>query len=307
MGTTWTVRLVLGDPARGTGLKGLIEKTLAEQVSIFSHWDPDSELSRFNASAPGRIVVSKQLWTVVEAAVDLAHQTGGGMDPTLGALVDLWGFGPPGLRAADRQVPDADEIAAAQAFTGWQRLAPDPGARSLVQPGGLRLDLSGIAKGHAVDRVSDLLRAVGVGHHLVEIGGELKGCGVKPDGMPWWVEIDCPHRLRAPRTLVALHDLALASSGDTERAFEVAGRRYGHTIDGRTGRPVINGATSVSVIADSAMQADGLATALTVLGGEAGLAWADAHGVAALIQIKTARGFEEVLTRGARAMLDEAA
>lgn len=307
MGTTWAVRLVLDDPAPMAALRHSIESALAEQVAIFSHWDSGSELSRFNASPPGRRGVSTALWTVVEAAVDLAHQTGGAIDPTLGALVDLWGFGPPGARPVERPLPDADEIAAAHVCTGWQKLAPDPGTRSLYQPGGLCLDLSGIAKGHAVDRVSDVLMATGIVHHLVEIGGELKGRGVKPDGMPWWVEIDCPHRFSSVRTLVALHELALASSGDAERGVEVGERRYGHTIDGRTGAPITNGTASVSVIADSAMQADGLATALTVLGVEAGLGWADARGIAALFLIKTARGFEEVLTRGARAMLDEAA
>ena len=305
MGTTWSVLVVLGEPSRLMDVRLAVETVLAQQVAIFSHWEPASELSRFNGSALGYVPVSDELWTVVETALDLAQQTDGAVDPTLGALVDLWGFGPPGPRAADRLLPDESEISAALKMSGWQRLKRDGDARSLFQPGGLRLDLSGIAKGHAVDRLSEMLAAMGIAHHLVEIGGELRGRGLKPDGLPWWAEIEQTDDYARPRTLVALHDLALATSGDTQRAFQVQGRRYSHTIDRHNGRPIVSGMISVSVMADTAMQADALATALNVLGPDDGPAFADLRDIAALFVMTTDRGPREILSAAAQAMMDD--
>ena len=305
MGTTWSVLVVLGEPSRLMDVRLAVETVLAQQVAIFSHWEPASELSRFNGSALGYVPVSDELWTVVETALDLAQQTDGAVDPTLGALVDLWGFGPPGPRAADRPLPDDSEISAALKISGWQRLKRDGDARSLFQPGGLRLDLSGIAKGHAVDRLSEMLAAMGIAHHLVEIGGELRGRGLKPDGLPWWAEIEQTDDYARPRTLVALHDLALATSGDTQRAFQVQGRRYSHTIDRHNGRPIVSGMISVSVMADTAMQADALATALNVLGPDDGPVFADLRDIAALFVMTTDRGPREILSAAAQAMMDD--
>ncbi len=121
--------------------------------------------------------------------------------------MDLWGFGPPGPVDA---VPDASILDAARSHAGWQRLALDPSDQSALQPGGLALDLSAIAKGYAVDRISDLLADFGYAHHLVEIGGELRGRGVKPDHRPWWVGLEPAGS--AAEIVVALTDLAVASS-----------------------------------------------------------------------------------------------
>src|SRR5690606_581540 len=155
----------------------------------------------------------------------------GAVDPTLGALVDLWGFGPPGPRPLDAfgqgvTVPLEDEIIAARALSGWGRLRLNRAARGVQQLGGFKLDLSGIAKGHAVDKVSERLTAMGATHHLVEIGGELRGAGVKPDGRPWWAELQQAPGAPAPRTVAALFDMAVATSGDWVRNFEVHGRTY---------------------------------------------------------------------------------
>ncbi|AQR60403.1 hypothetical protein BZG35_01075 [Brevundimonas sp. LM2] len=307
MGTVWSIHVVLGPSDDPATVGRAAVSTLDHQVATFSHWDPTSELSRFNAAPPGRVPVSAELWAVIEPALALARETDGALDPALGALVDLWGFGPPGPRPADRRLPPDTEIMAARACGGWRRLEPDAATRSLRQPGGLRLDLSGIAKGHAVDRLSEALSAAGFDHHLVEIGGELRGQGVKPDGLPWWVEIESPPGAAGPRTLVALHGLALATSGDAERAFEAAGHRYGHTLDGRTGRPIDNGLAAVSVVADTARQADALATALTVMGPLAGPAWAEARGIAALFRVRSVAGPREIATAAARDMMDEPA
>ena len=200
-------------------------------------------------------------------------------------LVALWGFGPAGLRPrhdeAGFTLPGDADIDAAR--RDWRALRWNAATRRLTQPGGLRLDLSAIAKGYAVDRVSEVLADCGLPDHLVEIGGELRGAGLKPEGQPWWVELEppAPDCGLAP-TRIALHGLAIATSGDYRRCFiDADGRRRPHTLDPRTGRPIEHGIASVSVVHDSAMWADAWSTALTVLGPEAGLALAIEQGLAA--------------------------
>lgn len=307
MGTTWSVRLV-PVPAQERDLyQAAIEDELTGLIALFSHWEPTSELSRFNTAEPGFHAVSEEFWTVLNAAMDIADDTNGAVDPTLGAIVDLWGFGPPGARSLTSAEPSTGEIDAARAVSGWGRLRLDRANRSILQLGGLKLDLSGIAKGHAVDCVSDRLFELGATSHLVEIGGELRGRGVKPDARPWWTELQQPPGSAAPRTLAALFDMAVATSGDWVRNYEVDGRNYSHTIDGRTGAPIDNGVASVTVLADTALQADALATALTVMGVEEGLGFATVTNLAAAIVIRTKDGLVETVSPAFAAMLDEGA
>lgn len=305
MGTTWSVRLVPPPGLAAEAAREAVEAELARMVGCFSHWDPRAELARFNAAPPGFYAVSEPFWTLLNAAMDFADDTDGAVDPTLGALVDLWGFGPPGPRTAG-DLPTEAEIADALSRSGWQGLRLNRAARAVQQIGGLKLDLSGIAKGHAVDRVSERLTGLGATHHLVEIGGELRGAGVKPDGRPWWVELQQAPGSPAPRTLAALFDLAVATSGDWVRGFEHDGRRYAHTIDGRTGRPVDNGVASVTVLADSALRADAMATALTVMGPVAGPVFCEALDIAAAFVVRDRSGaLTETVTPAFAAMLNE--
>jgi thiamine biosynthesis lipoprotein len=302
MGTTWNVRLV---PPPGVGretFQAAIQAELDRIVALFSHWDPRSELSRLNAAPAGFWAVSEPFWELLNRCMDIADDTNGAVDPTLGALVDLWGFGPPGPRPADSfglglTIPFEEEIQAARAVSGWGRLRLHRDARAVQQMGGMRLDLSGLAKGHAVDVVSDRLTALGATAHLVEIGGELRGAGVRPDLMPWWVELQQGPGAPTPRTMAGLFDQAVATSGDWIRAFEAHGRRYGHTLNGRTGRPVENGVASVTVFADTAFRADGMATALTVMGPDEGPAFAEALGLAAAFVVRDEDGLmREIVT-----------
>ena len=236
--------------------------------------------------------------------MDLADDTDGAVDPTLGALVDLWGFGPPGPRSG---LPTDEDIATALSVSGWQSLRLNREARAVQQVGGMRLDLSGIAKGHAVDRVSERLTALGATSHLVEIGGELRGSGVKPDARPWWTELQAAPGAPGPRTLAALFDIAVATSGDWVRNFSVFGQSYGHTLDGRSGRPLTHGLASVSVFAETAMRADALATALTVMGPQEGPAYAAATDLAALFVLRGTSGMTEHLSPALIAMIEEGA
>jgi len=300
MGTTWSVRLV-PDPATDEArYRVAIEAELARQVALFSHWDPTSELSRFNAAPPGPVRVSDAFISLIARCLAFAETTDGAVDPTLGALVDLWGFGPPGRRPTD-DWPSFTEIRTALAVSGWRRLTVDGATGALVQPGGLRLDLSGLAKGHAVDAISERLSVLGATHHLVEIGGELLGRGVKPDGDPWWVEIEAP---MARPARAALFDLAVATSGDAERSFAVGGVSYSHTLDGRTGRPVNDTVSTVTVIAESAFEADAWATAFIVMGADGGLARAAAMGLAVRYVLRGPDEPTEITSPAWRAMAE---
>ncbi|MBB5771554.1 thiamine biosynthesis lipoprotein [Brevundimonas vesicularis] len=305
MGTTWSARVIAPPGVDEAEIRSAIEEELATVVGLFSPWEPSSEISRFNTAPAGVWAVSQPFWDLLDAAMTLGDETNGAVDPTLGALVDLWGFGPPGPRSALLPVPSEDEIAAAAAVSGWQKLRLNGDARAVMQMGGMRLDFSGIAKGHAVDRVSDRLMAMGATSHLIEIGGELKGRGVKPDAQPWWVEIERVEGSPAPHTVAALFDLAMATSGDYRRAFRHEGRLYPHTIDGSTGRPVSNNLSSVTVLHPSAMMADAYATALTVMGPFDGPDYAEAVGLMAHFVERTERGPVERMSSAFAALLDD--
>jgi len=253
MGTTWRIRLAAPPALDRAALLGAVKARLEAILAQMSHWRPDSVLGAFNRAAPGTwTVLPGDFAQVMQAALAIAERSGGAFDPTIGALVNLWGYGP---EPATELPPDAGTLARAHAAAGFARLAFEPDTRRLRQPGGLHLDFSGIAKGFAVDALGAVLHAHGCRHGLVEIGGELLGLGFRPDCDPWWVDLETPTD-EAPPLRVALHQAAVATSGDYVR-----GR---HTIDPRTARPVEH-AMAVSVLHGSAMMADGWATALSVL------------------------------------------
>ena len=305
MGTTWSVKCVAPEHAPAETIRIGIENILDGVIAQMSPWIGDSDISRFNG-APARSwhAVPDDFGTVLRCALQVAQQSDGAYDPTVGALVDTWGFGP---RRRAAQVPDGDEIAAAKNRCGWRTVRIDDTSR-VYQPGGAVLDLSSIAKGFAVDKVSAWLGSSGLVHHLVDIGGELKGQGIKPDGSPWWVALESfsvperPRRASLADTVVALHGLSVATSGDTVRFFMNEGRRLSHTIDPRTGWPVAHELASVTVFHGSCMRADALATALFVLGPEQGWTFATRSDLAARFVRRTGAGYEEQLTPSLLAM-----
>jgi thiamine biosynthesis lipoprotein len=305
MGTTWSVRYAAAcAPER---LRPGIEARLERVTAQMSGWRADSDLCRFNRLPAGAWqVLPDGFRAVLRCALDTAAATGGAFDPTIGPLVELWGFGP--SPAAEEGPPPEDRIAAARARVGWHRLEFEAGSGRARQPGGLVLDLSGIAKGYAVDLVAGYLRRAGIDSCLVEIGGELRGQGVKPDGSPWWVAVERPAGAAgddAGRCVVALHGLGIATSGDYRRCFRHGGRSYGHTLDPRTGWPIDGSIAAVTVLHAQCMQADALATALAVLGLKAGLDHATRHGIAALILARDGTGgLREHLSPALAAMLD---
>lgn len=302
MGTTWSAKAVLPATVDLAALEAMIQRALDAVVAQMSPWEPLSDLCRYNRAPAGSwIRLPEATLTVLRRAIEVAETSDGAFDPTLGALTDLWGFGPRPFSGAP---PEPSAIAAQREAGGWKRLTLD--GEALFQPGGLRLDLNGIAKGFGVDQAAAALDRAGVKSYLVEVGGELRGTGAKPDGQPWWVELERPPSANdAEKTLVALHDLAVATSGDYRRFFDHEGRRYAHTLDPATGAPVTHPTVSVTVLAQDCMSADAWATALTVMTPDAALAFAAKHDLAALIVSRaTSGGLEERLSPALRAMLD---
>ncbi|MYM38315.1 FAD:protein FMN transferase [Duganella qianjiadongensis] len=311
MGTSWSVRLAAPLAVDLAGLQQGLQQQLDDVVAQMSHWEAGSHLGRYNRAPAGtRQVLPPAFFDVLSFALDVACASGAAYNPCAGALVNLWGFGPserydqPGYTA-----PTPAQLVQACAGIAPQTLAPDAATRSVCQPGAVQLDLSAVAKGYGVDRLAFYLQAQGYQHYLVEVGGELRGAGTKPDGQPWWVVLEQPPERNAsgvPESIVlALHGLAVATSGDYRRYFEHDGQRYSHTIDPRTGWPISNALASVTVIHPQCMAADAWSTALTVLGPEAGLHLAERQGLAARLLCRNGDGtYTETLSSAFRSMLD---
>jgi len=313
MGTSWSARLMREKTDKGlqgglpAALQALLQAELDQVVAQMSHWEPDSLLSRYNRLPAGSwLELPPQFFEVIDYALRVHHDSGGAYDPAAGALVDLWGFGAAGrYDQAGFYAPAPGAVAALLARRATAQPTLDRAGRRLLQPGGAVLDLSAVAKGYAVDRLALCLEALGVRHYLVEAGGELRGAGVKGDGQPWWVEIEgVPDTENATQALVALHGLAVATSGDYRRHFQHAGQRISHTLDPRSGQPIAHGVASTTVLAPTCMAADALSTALTVLGPAEGLEFAEQYGVAARFLLRDgSAGLRELTSSAWRALL----
>ena len=290
MTTTWSVKAV-GPPVLDVAkMRQGIETVLARVVAQMSPWVEDSDISSFNRLDAGEWQsLPAEFSTVMRCALDVATRSDGAFDPTSGGVVNAWGFGSHArFDAPGFTIPLDREIG--HHPMGWNHLQLDADGR-MLQPGGFVLNLSAIAKGFAVDAVSDYLLECGFASHLVEIGGELRGSGVKPGLQPWWIAVEPPDaNCPLPPTRIALNQLSVATSGDYRRFVSVNGKRLPHTIDPRTRRPVQHGLASVTVLHESCMRADAWSTALMVLGPEAGLACADREGIMALLRWRTPAG-----------------
>jgi thiamine biosynthesis lipoprotein len=292
MGTGWSLRAVSPPAGVADGVQAALDRVVAQM----SQWEPESDLSRFNRAPPGQWrMLPPEFVTVLKAGLDVAAASGGAFDPAMGALSDIWGFG-----AAPAPLAAPDDTAIAEALAGKGPIELDAAGLRARRMGRARLDFSGIAKGFGVDKAAEWLLARGLRHFLLEVGGELRGEGLKPDGQPWWVDIEAPPGVILAPLRAALHRLAIATSGDYRRWLDVGGRRYGHTLDPRSGRPAENRVRSVTVLHPRCMLADAWATALAVLGPDEGLALAERHGLA----VRMVVGGAEHLSPALREMLD---
>ena len=284
MGTTYAVRVVTVDPwpqAERDRIGAKIQAVLDDVESKMSHYLPSSELSRFNRQRTTRpFPVSADTFEVVRQARRLSELTAGALDITVAPLVNAWGFGPV---EPDRLPPDGERLSQLREHVGYAGIELDAAASTLRKTiPAIEGDLSAVAKGYGVDQVAAALREAGLTRYVVEVGGEIVAAGTNHLDRPWRIGIESPVAGGGIQRVVSLRDRAMATSGDYRNAREVDGRWLSHTIDPRTGRPVEHRLASVSVVAERCVVADGLATALEVLGPDDGHALAVEQGWAAL-------------------------
>jgi len=252
-----------------------------------SRYRDDSTVSAIDRNAPRWTPISPDLATVLREAVRVAALSRGTFDPTIGAVSGLWGFGDEG-----GHIPEAEALKAALATVGYPRLVVQQKRARLLYPG-TRLDLGGIAKGFAVDRAAELLAKAGVKGAIVNAGGDIRVLGERPGGGPWHIGIQHPRDPEALLTRLDLTDTAVVTSGDYERYFIEDGIRYHHILDPKSGQPA-RGCQSVTVVTQSAMTGDALATAAFVLGPERGMALLKRAGVARAIIVDAKGGISRL-------------
>ena len=273
MGTTYHIKVVAGYFDRISDLKEKIDRRLKEINDSMSVYEVSSEISRFNSikNTDERFAISRDFFNVIKTAENLYHLTNGAWDGTIKPLVDLWGFGSPSVQ---KKIPEKEDIDRLLADVGFNHIEISDSRHIRKKKSSLSLDLNSIAKGYAVDRIAAVIRESGSEDFLVEVGGEVYASGTKKGRQLWRVGINRPLKNASANQVyrvVTLQNTALATSGDYRNFFEIEGRRYSHVLDPRTGDPVRNSVVSASVMAETCTFADGLATALMVMGADKGL------------------------------------
>lgn len=292
MGTTFEVKVVASPfpEKRQEAVGEAIRAQLQDVDGKMSTYREASEISRLNRSrATTPHPLSRETFTVLEEAQRISRVTGGAFDITVGPLVNAWGFGPPPHLAS---LPTADQIEQLKLRSGWAKIELDPRSSTIrKREPALYLDLSAIAKGYAVDRLSEVLAEMNLTSHLVELGGEVRTSGRNAGGNPWRIAIEKPvSGGRVFQRILPLDNLAVATSGDYRNYREAKDGHLSHAIDPGTGRPVRHELASVSVVDASCMRADGYATALMVLGEDEGYRLAAEQDLAALFLVRTREG-----------------
>lgn len=293
MGTTYTVKVVSNFLWQDTGQHEKIDARLDEINRSMSIYIADSEISRFNQNATvgEKFRISNDFMRVMQTANKVYLLSGGAWDGTVKPLIELWGFG---SAVARDKPPAAEEIKRGLKNVGFSSIRITDNCCLTKNIESISLDLASIAKGYAVDQIAELLKAGGADNFLVEIGGEVYASGHRKDGNPWKVGINVPHAESSANQVyraISLSGRAMATSGDYRNFFEFEGKRYTHVIDPRNGYPVDNRVVSATVLADNCTLADGLATALMVMGPDKGLALVNRlDGVECLIVVLQAGG-----------------
>lgn len=263
-GSTWSITWAPADAVPAASLQPALEKTLADLDAHLSTWRPDSDLSRLK---DGPRPVDEDTAALIDLALDVAAASDGAFDPTVQPLMHLWGF----RGGEPRTEPPSDaDLSAARARVGWQRVRIDRSkGRPILDAGGTDLDVAAIAPGWAADRLADVAAAAGATDIYVDVGGEAVLRGRAPSGRRWRIGVDRPAEGLASgaeiAAVVELSNAGVATSGNYRNHRSIAGTRYGHTMDPRTGRPVTHEVASVTVVAPTAAEADAWATVLMVL------------------------------------------
>jgi FAD:protein FMN transferase len=293
MGTRWSATVDANDSLNLDALRHDLAVAVQQVDAQMSPWKPDSDLVRLNrAPLDAWVDLPAQMLEVLGSALNIHRQSAGAFDPCVGALVDAWGFG------AARDAPDAEAINTARRAAPCamdQGLELDQASGRARKRAPLQLDLCGIAKGYAVDRMIAVLHQHRVTHALAAIDGELRAVGSQASGAPWAVALESPEAgRRAVHGVIELQDLAVATSGDYRHSFQVGQARLAHTMDARRAAPVNNTVASVTVLARTCMDADAWATALLVAGPGEGLAMAQRVGLEALFLLRRPEGLVEM-------------
>ncbi|WP_421764282.1 FAD:protein FMN transferase [Ekhidna sp.] len=287
----------------GSLQEGLDEEIAEELVSFnesLSTYIPSSEISRLNESGTLRYE-SKYFWPVLEKSKEIFKATDGTFDPSIGPLVQAWGFGP------NKQLPNLDsaQIDSLKSIIGFDKVSFDE--QQVELPSNFQIDFSAIAKGYAVDVVSELLESKGIDDYLVEIGGEVRCRGRNEDDKPWSLGIEDPTVSQSEQQLMAivrLRNLSLATSGNYRNYYEKDGEVYAHIIDPRTGYTAKHNLLSASVFANDCMTADAYATAFMVLGLEYSKEVISAEGLDAILIYRSKNGIESFVSEGIRPFLE---
>jgi FAD:protein FMN transferase len=293
MGTRWSALLYASSATDIAALKTALARPVDRVDRQMSTWKSDSDLMRLNSAAQDVWVsLPSELMRVLERGVQVGRVSGGAFDIGLGSLVNAWGFG------AARSVPDREAIRAALR----DRLPPthtvlelDVARRRARKHAQFAIDLSGIAKGFAVDEMMRAVETFGISSALVGLDGELRARGAKADGTPWRVAVEKPdYEFRSPLGVIELRDAAVATSGNYRHWVDLGGKRLSHTMDRSRGGPLDNETASVSVVAASCMDADAWATAFMILGPVQGKALAQKQGLDALFIQRRDETFIEI-------------
>lgn len=289
MGSHYSLKYVAGEGTpEPAALKAEVEGLLAEVDQQMSTWRADSDLSEFNRLPAGSCrVMPAPVLELVRFGGRLSADSDGAFDLTLEPLLDLWGFGP---HSRGERVPTEEEIAEVRQRTGHRHLRID--GDQLCKGAAVQLDLNSIAAGYTVDRIAARLAELGVRSYLLDVTGEIKAAGRKPDGSAWRIAIEAPRDdQQVAQKVIALDGLGVSTSGDYRNYFEQDGRRYSHTLDPQSGRPITHRLASVTVIDPSAQRADGLSTLIMVLGPERGMAYAEREQIAAFFVTRQGDAF----------------
>ena len=304
MGTTFQVKIVQSDIALDD-MDVLIREinTRLEEVNRqMSTYRDNSEITQFNRSrSTDWFAVSPDFAYVLHIAREISTWSDGAFDVTIGPIVNLWGFGP---NAIPERVPLPDSIATRKTLVGYKKIHIDLSASAIKKESPeIYCDLSAIAKGYGVDRIASYLDSLGINRYFIEIGGELRTKGHNNLGQLWRIGIASPAGQGELQKALALNNMSMATSGDYHNYFERDGIRYSHTIDPRTGRPITHALASVTVLHKSCAYADGLATAINVMGPEKGYAFAEKRNLAVFMIVRQGDGFVEKMTSGFEKMI----
>ena len=305
MGTFWRVSVIGVDEAKAQALRAKVQAQLDADDRLLSTWKNDSALMRFNHAADTRPwPVSEAMADIVTLSLRIGAKTHGAMDITVGPLVNLWGFGPDKQPVA---TPDAQAIAAAKARTGLQHLQViNQSGRQFLQKDipDLFVDLSTVGEGYAADHLARLMEQEGISRYLVSVGGALVSRGMNGEGKPWRVAIQKPtDRENAVQAIVDINGHGISTSGSYRNYYELDGKRISHVIDPQTGQPITHKLVSVTVIAPTALEADGWDTGLMVLGPEKAQQVVREQGLAVYMIVKEGEGFKTWMTPQFRTFL----